>query len=64
MSNKSALDWIAIILAIIGSINWGLVGLFNLNMVESVLGTSVIATIVYVLVGLAGIYLIYYATKK
>ncbi|MBI2498745.1 DUF378 domain-containing protein [Candidatus Woesearchaeota archaeon] len=64
MSNKSALDWIAIILAIIGSINWGLVGLFDLNIVESILGTSIIATIVYVLVGLSGIYLIYYATKK
>jgi len=64
MSNKSALDWIAIVLAIIGSINWGLVGLFDLNIVESILGTSIIATIVYVLVGLSGIYLIYYATKK
>jgi len=64
MGKKSTLDWITLILVVIGAINWGLVGLFNLNIVESILGTSIIATIVYVSVGLSGIYLIYYATKK
>ncbi len=65
LMEKSALDWIALILVIIGGINWGLVGLFNLDLVETVLGTiPILAKIVYVLIGLAGLYMIYLATKK
>ncbi|RYY91588.1 MAG: DUF378 domain-containing protein [Comamonadaceae bacterium] len=50
-------DWIALILMIVGSINWGLVGAFNFNLVAAILGDQTIASrIVYVLVGLAGLY--------
>lgn len=62
---KNVLDWIALVLVIIGGLNWGLVGLFNLDLVDVVLGTiPVLANIVYVLVGLAALYLIYFVTKK
>jgi len=62
---KNALDLIALILVIIGAVNWGLVGLFSLDLVSTILGSiSWLATIVYVLVGLAGLYMIYYAVKK
>jgi uncharacterized membrane protein YuzA (DUF378 family) len=42
-------------LVLIGALNWGLVGAFNYNLVESILGTS-IAEIVYCLVGVSALY--------
>jgi len=46
-------------LAIIGALNWGLVGLFDFNVVEYILGVGSLATrIVYGLVGLSGVALI------
>lgn len=41
----------------IGGLNWGLVGLLNLNLVESLLGMD-LAKLVYILVGLATVYII------
>lgn len=61
---KSALDWIALILAIIGAINWGLVGIFGLDLVDLIFGSVAwLASIIYILVGVAGLYLIYYLFK-
>lgn len=51
------LDIIALILVIIGAINWGLIGLFNFNLVDTIFGAmSVISRIIYTLVGIAGLY--------
>ncbi|MBS3066842.1 DUF378 domain-containing protein [Candidatus Pacearchaeota archaeon] len=62
---KNWLDWVAIVLTIIGAVNWGLVGAVNLNVVNLILESIVwLERAVYVLVGLAGLYLIYYAVKK
>jgi uncharacterized membrane protein YuzA (DUF378 family) len=53
----TALDWIAMILMIIGGINWGLVGLANFDLVAAIFGQmSGLSRIVYVLVGLAALY--------
>ena len=58
------LDWVAIVLVIVGGLNWGLVGAFNFDLVATIFGVmSALSRIVYVLVGLAAIYLIYTATK-
>jgi hypothetical protein len=58
MNKLKTLDWIALILAIIGGLNWGLVGLFDLDLVALIFGAmSVLARIVYIIVGLAAIYL-------
>jgi len=47
---------IALALTIIGALNWGLVGLFNFNLVEAAFGVDALFTkIVYTFVGLAGI---------
>jgi len=53
---------IASILLILGAINWGLVGLFNLDLVETLFKSrnSLIARIIYSLIGLAGLYTILY----
>jgi uncharacterized membrane protein YuzA (DUF378 family) len=61
----SAVDWIAMILLIVGGINWGLVGLAQFDLVAAIFGgqDSGLARIVYVLVGLAALYSIYTAMK-
>ena len=51
------LNLIALILVIIGGLNWGLVGLVGLDLVATLLGAmTVLSRIVYVLVGLSAIY--------
>ncbi|MFW6233454.1 MAG: DUF378 domain-containing protein [Nanoarchaeota archaeon] len=61
---KNWLDLIAMILVIVGALNWGLYA-FGYNLVELIFGAiSILETIVYALVGLAGIYMIYYTVKK
>lgn len=50
-------DKIALVLIIIGAINWGLVGIFNFNLVDSIFGTmSVMSRIIYALVGISGLW--------
>jgi uncharacterized protein len=63
---KSILDWVALILLIIGGINWALVGINPAyNLVEMILGSiPILVSIVYWLVGLAALYTIYYLIKK
>jgi len=59
MSKLNVLDWIALILIIIGGLNWGLVGLFNFDLVAAIFGDmSVLSRIIYVLVCLSAIYLV------
>ncbi len=53
------IDKIALILVIIGAINWGLVGVFDFNLVEMIFGDmTIIARIVYALVGISGLWAI------
>lgn len=55
----NAVDWIALILVIVGGINWGLIGAFEFDLVAAIFGAmSAISRIVYVLVGVAAIYCI------
>jgi uncharacterized membrane protein YuzA (DUF378 family) len=57
MRRMSALEWVALILVIVGALNWGLIGLFGFNLVEALFGgDSLLTKLIYVLVGLAGIY--------
>lgn len=50
------LQKVCLILTIIGALNWGLIGLFDFNLVATLFGAeNVITNIVYVLVGIAGI---------
>lgn len=52
------LNIIAFILVIVGGINWGLVGAFQIDLVATLFGgeTAPLARIVYILVGLAALY--------
>ena len=59
MKKLNGLDWLSLILVIIGGLNWGLVGAFKFDLVAAIFGDmSAISRIVYLLVGLAAIYTI------
>lgn len=60
------LNVITLILVIIGGINWGLVGLFDFNLVQVIFGdmTSAITRIIYILVGLSALYQIMPLSKS
>ncbi len=59
------LDKTALVLTAIGGINWGLIGIANLNLVELIFGYApVLVTIIYILVGISACYTLYaYLTK-
>ena len=58
MGNKY-LDGTALTIAIIGAINWGLIGLFRFDLVAFIFGDmSWLSRIIYVIVGLCGLYLV------
>jgi uncharacterized membrane protein YuzA (DUF378 family) len=64
MRSLSGLDWTALILTVIGGINWGLVAINpNFDLVALIGGgpTGFLARVVYALVGLSAIYLIFAA---
>lgn len=60
------MDTIALILAIIGCINWGLVGIFRFDLVAWIFGgqAAVVSRIIYTLVALAGIWCITLLFRK
>ena len=60
MNGGYFMDTIALILSIIGSLNWGLVGLFKFDLVAWIFGgqDAVLSRIIYGLVGLAGLWCI------
>ncbi len=52
----STIQRIALLLTIIGAINWGLIGFFQFNLVASIFGTdTMLSRIIYCLVGIAGL---------
>lgn len=56
-----ALDYIVMILIIVGAINWGLIGFFGLDIVAFIFGSmSLISRILYAVIGVCGVYAISY----
>ena len=63
MGNR-IIDYAALTVAIIGAVNWGLIGLFRFDLVAFIFGDmSWLSRIVYALVGLCGLYLITFYMK-
>ncbi len=52
-----ALHMTAFTLLVVGGLNWGLVALFNFNIVDTVFGGMGLANIVYILVGVSAVYI-------
>ncbi len=57
MTMKTSLDRAALIIVIIGALNWLSIGLFRYDLVGSIFGaTSMIARAIFIIVGIAGLY--------
>lgn len=55
---------IVLAIAIIGCVNWGLIGLFEFDLVAAIFGTmSMFSRLIYVVVGLCGLYAISFFSK-
>jgi len=64
MMEKTALDWIVLVLVIVGAINWGLVAFnVNWNVISALFGYNWFARLLYGLVGLSGLYMIWYINQ-
>ncbi|MBD3210777.1 DUF378 domain-containing protein [Candidatus Micrarchaeota archaeon] len=62
---KNPVDLLAMVLVIIGGLNWGLVGALELDLVQLLFGSiPILAKVVYVVVGLAALYMIYYVVRE
>jgi len=63
----NALDWVSLVLVIVGALNWGLVGIgefidANWNLVNLIFGSiPTLEALIYLVVGLAGLYELYFA---
>lgn len=63
MKKLNAVERVALVLVVVGALNWGIVGAFNIDLVGSIFGVMTILTrVVYVLVGIAALYTIYFLT--
>lgn len=57
--NNRGFDYFALTVAIIGAINWGLIGFFKFDLVAFLFGDlTILSRIVYAIVGICGLYLI------
>ena len=57
---KNIWSWIAFVLLVVGGLNWGLVGIFNFDLVAWIFGSgSVVSRIVYILVAISAIVFIF-----
>ncbi len=55
------IDYVGLVLVIIGAINWGLVGLFKIDLVSLIFGDmSVLSRVIYSVIGVCGLYAISY----
>ena len=64
-SRVTPLDWVSLILVVIGALNWGLIGLFEFDLVAAIFGPlSALSRVVYVLVAVAGVYLLITTTSR
>ena len=51
---------IALVLTIVGALNWGLIGILDLNLVTLIFGSTMLANLIYVIIGIASLVCIAY----
>jgi len=65
MKHLNVFDWVALALVVIGGVNWGLIGAFNLDLVSTLFGAMTMLTrVVYILVGVSALYTIFILSTK
>jgi uncharacterized membrane protein YuzA (DUF378 family) len=64
MLKLNVLGWIALVLVVVGGLNWALVGIFSFDLVAAIFGEmSALARVVYVVVGVAAVYMLILAAS-
>jgi uncharacterized membrane protein YuzA (DUF378 family) len=64
MGKLNVVDWIALVLVIVGGLNWALVGILKFDLVAWIFGDmSIVSRIVYILVGVGAVYMAIIAAK-
>lgn len=62
---KNLAGWVALILVVVGGINWGLVGLFDYNIVNVLFGSiALLETTIYVLIALSAVWILFAEFKR
>lgn len=57
MQKLTTVDIVALVLLVVGGLNWGLVGLFEWNLVDTIFGTvPMLARLIYIVVGASAVY--------
>ena len=65
MKFLSAIGWISFLLTVVGGLNWGLVGLFDLDLIRMVFGNMTsVSRFLYILVGFAAVYSLFFMFFK
>ena len=65
MKKMNTMDWIAVIIVIIGGLNWGLVGFFKFDLIAAIFGDMTgVSRVIYAIVGLAALWMIYFVTQS
>ncbi len=65
MKNLNIVDWVFMVLLIIGGLNWGMVGFLDFDLVSSVFGVmSTMSRGIYAIVGISAIYTIFTLSTK
>jgi hypothetical protein len=55
--DKALIDKIVLLLLVVGGLNWGLIGIINLNLVDVIFSFApVLAKVIYIIVGVCGLY--------
>ena len=49
------IEKIALVFTIVGAINWGMIGILNFNLVESLFGNNFLTSLIYAIVGICGL---------
>ena len=63
-TRMNALEWIFFVLTVVGSLNWGLIGLFDFNLVAELFSSDNLQRIIYSLVGIATVGLVISVASK
>ncbi len=63
MTRVNWFDWTALVVMVIGGLNWGLVGFFSFNLITAIFGAGTFSAVLFAIIGLASLYSIYSLSK-
>jgi len=65
MMKSKFVNWLALLLSVIGAINWGLMGILNKDLIMGILGLGWdLSRVIYIIIGIAGVWTMLYVLPK